>query len=69
MKKLIDILFGIGICLVIPSGILAVIYEIFIWDKSTFPDWLYNTMLISGSIGVAFIVVFVIFYHKRGGTD
>ena len=69
MKKLMDILLCIGICLVIPSGILAVIYEIFIWDKSIFPDWLYNTMLTTGLIGVLFTVVAVIMCHKRGGLD
>ena len=65
MKKLIDILFGIGICLVIPSGIFAIIYELFIWDKSIVPDWLFNTSLTVGAVGILLIIPIVIYGYKH----
>ena len=65
MKKLIDILFWIGICLVAPSGIFAIIYELFIWDKSIVPDWLFNTSLAVGTVGVLLIIPIVIYGYKH----
>lgn len=65
MKKLIDILFGIGICLVIPSGIFSIIYELFIWDKSIVPDWLFNTSLAVGAVGILLIIPIVIYGYKH----
>ena len=44
-------------------------FNLHLFGITYFPDWIYNTMLISGSIGIVLIVIFVIYYHKRGGLD
>ena len=65
MKKLTEILCIIGICLVSPTGIFAIIYELFIWDKSIVPDWLFNTTLAIGAVGVLLILPIVICGYKH----
>ena len=65
MKKLTEILCIIGVCLVAPSGIFAIIYELFIWDKSIVPDWLFNTTLAVGAVGVLLILPIVIYGYKH----
>ena len=65
MKKLTEILCIIGICLVSPTGIFAIIYELFIWDKSIVPDWLFNTNLAVGLVGVLLILPIVICGYKH----
>ena len=65
MKKLTEILCIIGICLVSPTGIFVIIYELFIWDKSIVPDWLFNTNLAVGLVGVLLILPIVICGYKH----
>ena len=65
MKKLTEILCIIGIYLVAPTGIFAIIYELFIWDKSIVPDWLFNTTLAIGAVGVLLILPIVICGYKH----
>ena len=65
MKKLIKILCIIGLCLVTPTGVFAIIYELFIWDKSIVPDWLFNTTLVVGSVGFLLILPIVIYGYKN----
>ena len=69
MKKITEILFAIGMCLVLPAGIFGVIYELFIWNKSIIPDWLFNMVIIIGTIGFLCIIPFVIYNSKRRGMD
>ena len=59
MKKITEILFAIGMCLVLPAGIFGVIYELFIWNKSIIPDWLFNMVIIIGTIGFLCIIPFI----------
>ena len=65
MRKLTEILCIIGVSLVAPSGIFAVIYELFIWDKSIVPDWLFNTTLAVGLVGALLILPIVIYGYKH----
>ena len=69
MKKTTDILFTIGMCLIVPTGIFGVIYELFIWNKSIIPDWLFNMVIIVGTIGILCIIPFVIYNSKRKKMD
>lgn len=69
MKKITEILFAIGMCLVLPAGIFGVIYELFIWNKSIIPDWLFNMIVIIGTIGFLCIIPFVIYNSKRRKMD
>ena len=43
----------------------AIIYELFIWDKSIVPDWLFNTNLAVGLVGVLLILPIVICGYKH----
>ena len=61
MKKLTEILCIIGVCLVAPTGIFAIIYELFI----CVPDWLFNTSLAVGTVGVLLILPIVIYGYKH----
>ena len=69
VKKITDILFTIGMCLVLPAGIFGVVYELFIWNKSIIPSWLFNTVMIAGTIGILCIIPFVIYNSKRRKMD
>ncbi len=69
MKKITEILFAIGMCLVLPAGIFGVVYELFIWNKSIIPSWLFNTVMIVGTIGILCIIPFVIYNSKRREMD
>ena len=57
----------IGILLLIPAGIFAPIYELFIWDKSIVPDWLYNGVILVGLAGMCLIAIPMIYklIHKN----
>ena len=69
MKKTTEILFAIGMCLVLSAGIFGVVYELFIWNKSIIPSWLFNTVMIVGTIGILCIIPFVIYNSKRREMD
>ena len=69
MRKITEILFAIGMCLVLPAGIFGVVYELFIWNKSIIPSWLFNTVMIVGTIGILCIIPFVIYNSKRRKMD
>ena len=69
MKKITEILCIIGVCLVFPAGLFGVIYELFIWNKSIVPNWLFNTVMIMGTIGILCIIPIVIYNFKRRRMD
>ena len=69
MKKTTEILFAIGMCLVLPAGVFGVIYELFLWNKSIIPNWLFNIVIIMGTIGFLCIIPFVIYNSKHRRMD
>ena len=52
MKDGLEKLCFIGVLLLLPAGIFAPIYELFILDKSIVPNWLYNGVIAVGLVGM-----------------
>ena len=67
MKDGLEKLYIIGVLLLLPAGIFAPIYELFIWDKSIVPDWLYNGVILVGLVGMCLIAIPMIYelIHKN----
>ena len=57
MKDGLETLCFIGVLLLLPAGIFAPIYELFILDKSIVPNWLYNGVIIVGLVGMCTILI------------
>lgn len=64
-EKIKNIIFLIGFTLASISGILMIIYEYVIWDKSFIPKEIFILVCVLGLIGIAFIVLWIFLQKKK----
>ena len=64
-EKILNICFGIGIIIVLLTGLWGIIYEFFIWDKSDISDLFLTIPMIVGSLGILLIVLWWFLQRKR----
>ena len=57
MRKFNRILMKVSLLILCLCGAFGVIYDLFIWDKSVVPDWLFNLVFIIGIISLAVLIV------------
>lgn len=65
MKKIFDALFYISIAGIIISGIFGFIYDYLIWDKSNFPDFIFNVFAIIGYICLIYAAAYYFLKRKK----
>lgn len=65
MKKIAGVFYYIALFIVMVSGSFGFIYEYFIWDKSTIPDYIFNLFVIPGLICLSYVGIYYYCTHKK----